>query len=288
MEHEVESAVPDVFKRIREQYASLSRQQAAIADVILEQGLEVAFLSCNQLAAASGTSPATVVRFTRQFGYAKYLDFIDELHGLLVEGHRPMSKLTESLSAAEGAGPTLENAKAFDIQSLLDLGNFQQEDALLAAVKSLIGARRIYVTAARSAYSLAYYAGFLLREMAPNVEYFPSGAEDAFERLETAGSEDVLLVISFRRYARNSHQLVRFAAERCMRVIALTDAPASPLCTHADVVLYGPSTAPFYSYVAPMAVLNALVWGFARAKRDEVAAVLDQRQKMLLAQKVFI
>ena len=277
-----------VFERIRERYGSFSKQQKAIADHILEVGLEVAFLSCNQLAQASGTSPATVVRFTQSLGYARYTDFVDELHGLLVEGHRPMSKLSESLSANEGRGVTLENSSAFDIQSVLDLAEFQQEQPLTDSVKLLIEAKRVFVTGARSAYSLAYYAGFLLREMAHNVQYFPSGAEDAFERMETAGREDVLLVVSFRRYARSSYRLARFAAERNVRVIALTDAPTSPLRSYADVVLYGPSTAPFYSYVAPMTVLNALIWGFARAKSDEVATILDQRQQMLLTQKVFI
>lgn len=288
MSDDTPNAVPDVFRRIQDLYPSLSKQQAVIADAILEQGLEVAFLSCNQLANASGASPATVVRFIRSVGYAKYVDFIDELNGMLLEGRRPMSKLTQSLSANEGAGPTVENTRAFDIQSILDLADFEQEASMAAALKLLVDAKRILVTGARSAYSLAYYAGFLLREMAHNVEYFPSGAEDAFERLENAGSEDVMLVVAFHRYARSSYRLARFAAERKVRVISMTDALDSPMRSVADVALYGPSSAPFYSYVAPMTVLNALVWGYARAKRAEVSEILDQRQRVLIAEKIFL
>ena len=288
MSEVVSASPPDAFERIRANYDSFSKQQKAVADYILEQGLEIAFVSCNQLAHASGTSPATVIRFTQQLGYAKYMDFVDELHGMLLDGHRPMSKLTEALSTREGGPATLEQSRALDIQSILDLADFQQEGALADAVGLLIGARRIFVSGARSAYSLAYYAGFLLREMAHNVQHFPSGAEDAYERLETASAEDVLLVVTFRRYARTSHRLAQYAAGRAVKLIAVTDGPTAPITTLADVSLLAPNTAPIYSYVAPMTVLNALIWGFAQAKSDEIATMLEQRQQMLLSQKVFI
>ena len=283
-----QESTPTIFNRLREIYGTFSKQQRAIADHLMNLGPEAAFLSCNQLAKASGTSPATVVRFMRILGYPKYNYFIDELHALLIEGHRPMSKLTASLSGAEGAGPTLENSGSFDIQSIVDLSECQQEQVLVSAIDLLVRARRIFITGARSAFSLAYYSGFLLGEMANNVQYFPSGAENAFERIENAGPDDVLLVISFHRYARSSHQLARYSAENNVNVIALTDSLNAPISTFSDIVLLGPSKTPFYSYVAPMTVLNALIWGFARAKKEDVSDILEQRQNMLLSQNVFI
>jgi len=282
------ATTPTIFDRLRESYGTYSRQQKAIADHLLNLGTEAAFLSCNQLAKASGTSPATVVRFMRSLGYPKYNYFIEELHALLIEGHRPMSKLTASLSSNEGTGPTLENSGSFDIQSILDLSEYQQEQILEDAIDLLVRAQRIFITGARSAFSLAHYTGFLLGEMANNVQYFPSGAEDAFERLETAGPDDVVLIISFHRYARTSHQLARFSAENKVNVIALTDSPNAPITIFSDVVLLGPSRTPFYSYVAPMAVLNALIWGFARVNKQDVSDILKQRQNMLLSQNVFV
>jgi DNA-binding MurR/RpiR family transcriptional regulator len=281
-------STPTIFDRLRETYSTFSRQQKAIADHLLNLGPEAAFLSCNQLAKASGTSPATVVRFMQSLGYPKYNYFIEELHALLIKGHRPMSKLTASLSGDEGAGPTLENSGSFDIQSILDLSECQQEQILVSAIELLVSARRIFITGARSAFSLAHYTGFLLSEMANNVQYFPAGAEDGFERLETAGPDDVLLVISFHRYARSAHQLARYSAKNKTKVIALTDSLNAPIGIFSDIVLLGPSRTPFYSYVAPMAVLNALIWGFARAKSDDVSDILEQRQNMLLSQKIFI
>ena len=182
-----------------------------------------------------------------------------------------MSKLTESLSATEGAGPTLENAKAFDIQSLLDLGNFQQEDALLDAVKSLIGARRIYVTGARSAYSLAYYAGVPAARDGAQRRVFPVRRRGC---LRTPGNGRKRGCPSRRFVSPLRPQFAsigplcggtkhaRHRADRCPGIAAMPPTPTS-FCM-------GQARRPFYSYVAPMAVLNALIWGLCprQAGRD--------------------
>jgi DNA-binding MurR/RpiR family transcriptional regulator len=278
-----------VFDHIRERYGTLSKQQRAVADLILERGLEAAFLSTNQIGEASGTSAATVVRFTQLLGFEKFSDFAGELHDLVLSGSQPMSKLKASLEAtADDQRPTLSNTLRHEMEGLAALAKLQQDATLAEAVRLLAGANRIYVTGARSANTLASYIGFLLREMIDNVDYLPAGAENAFETLENGGPKDVLLAISFRRYARSSYRLVEFARKRGIRVIALTDARTSPLVPHAAVALIAPTTTPFYSYVAPMAVLNALLWGFARAKGDRIVRSFEKRQQMLLEQEVFV
>ena len=279
---------PGAFECIRGRYETFTKQQKVIADFILGKGLQIAFMSCNQLAQASGTSPATVIRFTQTLGYKSYLDFADELHAVLLQGHRPMSKLKEAIDANDDPVATLERGCYFEIESIADLPRLQQEASLLQAVRLLSDAKRIYVTAARSAYSLAVYSGFLFKELVNAVQHFPSGAEDAYERLEDASTSDVLLVITFQRYARSSYRLAQFAAERSVKIIALTDVPTSPVSGFADVTLFAPSKAPFFSYVAPMAILDALIWGFSRERSEDIAAILEKRQQMLLEQKVFI
>ena len=199
-----------------------------------------------------------------------------------------MSQLRASLEPTEGMIPTLADTVSQEIESLSHLADLQQEAAVTAAVSMLGKARRILVTGARSAYSVAYYAGFLLRELLDNVWYFPAGAEDAYEMLEKAGDEDVLLAVSFLRYARSSHRLVEFAAERNVRIVALTDGPISPIAPRAEVSLFAPSLTPFHSYVAAMTVVDVLVSAVAQSSRERIAADFEKRQQMLLEQQVFV
>lgn len=278
----------NVFDRIRSRYGSLSRQQKAIADFVLTCGLEVAFMSSNQIGEGSGTSAATVVRFAQMLGYESFVDLSEELHGLVLKGSRPMSQLEASLGTTDGSAPSIAKTVHHEIDSMARLDDLQQEAAAARAIELLSEARRIFVVGARSAYAVAYYAGFLLGELADNVRHFQAGTDDALEILERAGPEDVLLAVSFLRYARSSYRLVEFAADRGVRIVALTDGPASPIVPRAEVVLFAPSATPFHSYAAAMAVVDMVIWGFAWANRERFAGALEIRLQMLLEQKVFV
>ena len=55
------------------------------------------------------------------------------------------------------------------------------------------------------------------------------GTEVAAGRLMNIGPKDLLIAISFPRYASDAVMLTRYARDRCAHVIALTDSMASPL-----------------------------------------------------------
>lgn len=245
-------------------------------------------MSSNRIGEAAGASAATVVRFAQMLGFENFIDFSKELHGLVLADKRPMSQLKASLETPDGSAPTVATTVHHEVDSLVRLDGLQQEAGAARAIELLSKARRIFVVGARSAYAVAYYAGFLLGELADNVRYFQAGGDDALEIVERAGPEDVLLAVSFLRYARSTYRLVEFAADRGVRVIAITDGPASPIVSRAEVALFAPSATPFHSYVAAMAVVDLMIWGFAQANSERLAGSFENRLQMLLEQKVFV
>jgi DNA-binding MurR/RpiR family transcriptional regulator len=77
------------------------------------------------------------------------------------------------------------------------------------------------------------------------VEY--GGTEVAAGRLMTIGPEDLLIAITFPRYASDVVRLAHYAKDRGAGIVALTDSPASPLMPIADEVLLAPSEHPVLS-----------------------------------------
>jgi len=278
----------NLFDRIQPEHNSFSKQQRAICECILEKGLEVAFMSAKQLAEASNTSPATVVRFTKRLGYSSYLDFTAELHQMIVKDYRPMGKLREAMESRDSTKVSLEHTVAHENNSISAITKLNTEEVIHEITQQLCKARKIYITGARSAYTLVYYFGFLLRELVNNVVYFRSSADDAFEQLEVGSKEDLLFMISFRRYARSSHHLIQFGRQKGLKIVGLTDVPNSPLCRFCDLILFAPNNTPFYSYTAAMSLINSLIWGFASTKGDDLLESLHKRQRMLLEQDVFV
>ncbi len=87
------------------------------------------------------------------------------------------------------------------------------------------------------------------------------GTEVAAGRLMGIGPDDLLIAITFPRYASDVVQLVRYARDRGARVVALTDSPAAPIAPLADRVLFAPADHPTLSssMVAAVAIAEALV-----------------------------
>jgi len=278
----------NLFDILREGYPSFSKQQKAIADFILAKGLEASYMTTLEIAEETASSAATVVRFTQSLGYASFSDFTRDLQTMMLKGFTPMTKLRESMDSNSGESGSLSLTCRYETENLFHLLEMKQNEAFEEASELMAKAGRIYLTGARSAFSLVYYGGFLLRELVHNVFYFPSGSESVYEDLEDISSKDVLISVCFHRYARNTVKLTSFASRKGAKIIALTDGTNSPLRPFSDVVLSAPNNAPFYSYVPAMAILDGLIWAFAKKKKVEIADKVEQRLHMLLDNEVFI
>lgn len=71
----------DVFTRIKEHYAKMSKGHKAIADYILEHFDQAVFMTAARLGETLGISESTVVRFAAGIGYDGYPKFQRALEG---------------------------------------------------------------------------------------------------------------------------------------------------------------------------------------------------------------
>jgi DNA-binding MurR/RpiR family transcriptional regulator len=106
------------------------------------------------------------------------------------------------------------------------------------------------------------------------------GTEVAAGRLMNIGPEDVLIAVTFPRYASDVVRLARYARDRGAKVFALTDSAASPLAPLADIVLLAPAEHPTLSssMVAAVAIAETLVATvmLSDSANAERAALLDE------------
>jgi len=83
---------------------------------------------------------------------------------------------------------------------------------------------------------------------------------------------DVLLGISFPRYATRTLEAMALAKNRGARVIALTDGRMSPLCEASDFCLVARTDMASFvdSLAAPLSVVNALIVSLGLRRKDEL------------------
>ena len=255
----------------------------SIADFLLRNPVRATAWGIEELAANTQTSTATLSRFARALGFSGFgalrSGMADALQTALQPVFQPVDKLRNVLQRKDKSG---SNGKPIIAESLdASVSNFQAAAAGLNPAMLIATAHKIL--AAETVYTLgfgisAHLSAMLALDLQPfcrqaiNVVEF-GGTEVAAGRLMNIGPKDLLISISFPRYASDAVMLTRYARDRCAHVIALTDSMASPLVNWSHDVLVAPATHPVLSssYTAALLVIEALVTSLMVSGDNQVA-----------------
>lgn len=254
-----------VGKRLLEKLKDGSPQQRRLAEHLLRNPVTAASRGIDDLAASAAVSPATVSRFARDFGCASYAAFRILLGDAIGEALDPVSKLREGFGRKGGEGAAAESLAA--ARAHLDALAGPRTAAQIRALARRIGpARYVYVMGFGMSAHLAAMLALGLqpyRDGVINVVQF-GGTEVAAGRILGAAAGDLLIAISFPRYASDAVHLARYARDQGARIAAITDSVASPLARYADDLLTAPALHPVLSSssLPGLAMIEALAAEF--------------------------
>ncbi len=253
---------------------------------MLYNPLDTATMTIEGLAARSGTSTATVTRFVRALGYGNYADFRASLSTALKFALAPVEELAGARVAAGSIFSTMMLALKDDAANLDDALEGLDELALDRAVGLLLKARRIFIIGSGASHHVAaFLEDGLALYLQADVVFAASrgGPERALRHMLSAGPEDVVVAISLPRYSRTTLDLAKFARERGTPLLALTDAPTSPLAAIAEIALFAPARNRFLpnSPTAAFAMADALITVLARERPDSVDALKQISERLI-------
>ena len=222
-------------------------------------------------------------RFARALGFSGFgalrSGMADAVQAAMQPVFHPVDKLRNVLQRKDEGGSSGNPVIAESLDA--SVGNVQSAAAGLNPSMLVSIAHKIL--AAETVYTLgfgisAHLSAMLALDLQPfcrqaiNVVEF-GGTEVAAGRLMNIGPKDLLISISFPRYASDAVMLTRYARDRCAHVIALTDSMASPLVTWSHDVLVAPASHPVLSssYTAALLVIEALVTSLMVSGTNQVA-----------------
>jgi DNA-binding MurR/RpiR family transcriptional regulator len=224
---------PGALIRLRGLYPSLKTALQKVADVILRQPEMAIYASVNEVAAASGVSEATVMRFCRILGFRGFQDFKIALARELVS---PLQRLHEEVS--EGDEPAIVVRKVFqaNIAALQDTLEVLNMKAIQQAAQLLLHARQILIIGVGASGPVVLDAGNKFLRLGLDV-HCPFDAHLQMMAAALLSPEDVVLAISHSGSTRDAVETARVAREAGAQVICLTNNSLSPLTRFSDLVL---------------------------------------------------
>jgi DNA-binding MurR/RpiR family transcriptional regulator len=276
----------DLANRIARVYPSLSNGHRKAADFVLQNPLDTATMTIEGLAEKSGTSTATVTRFVRALGYRSYGDFRVSLSAALKFAMAPVESFAGARAVAGSVFSTMTIALKDEAANLDDALSTMDEDTVNRAVAALLKARRIFIVGSGASHHIAaFLEDGLALYLEADVVFAASrgGPERAIRHMLSASPDDLVVAISMPRYSRTTLDLGNFARKRGAPLLAITDAPSSPLAAIADMTLFAPARNRFLpnSPTAAFAVADALITTLARERPDAVEALQSLSESLL-------
>mgnify|MGYP006285631557 CR=1 FL=1 len=225
---------------IHEKYGILTAKGKHLADFVLSSPEKAVFMTTRQLAAAVGTSEATVVRFVRQLGFKNYAFFINTLRDLidrdltLVERGRMRHLVTGSEDAE------LDRMINQDIRSIRAMHKTIDPATVLAVCRVLKSAPAVYVMGSRLSYSSAHYMGWTMSKIRSSVNILNGSDRTSMDQMVFAPEGAVVVVIATSRYPNELIRLGKIPRRQGLCQVLITDSTSCPLVQFSDNILITP------------------------------------------------
>jgi DNA-binding MurR/RpiR family transcriptional regulator len=275
----------NVLKLIEERYESLSKTHKKLANYIQANIHDLPFLSINELGDRAGVSIASITRFTREISFAGYADFQRSLSQLVQKDITPFHSL-KSLIQEDSNGSFLMQTIKNNAYALDTLYNENLEKSFEIAIQKIQKARKIYIIASRSSYSVGYYIYFMLQRFLDNVCLI-NGVGDLSNHLLYVEKTDCLIAVSYTRYTKTTYKVVNHFFSKGCNVISITDTHTSPIALKSSQILLAQNTAS-YSLVGAMTLANCLVAALAKANLPESLERMKQQDQIALENGIYL
>lgn len=274
--------------KIKSKYNALSSSHKLIAEYIIRNCDQTAFLTASQLGAMVSVSESTVIRFAVILGYPGYPDLQKDIQQDLQGRINMVSRFKKTDNMCSESGPTYEILHN-DISNMEKMVNNLDVDSFHKAVDEICETTRIYIVAQRSAYCLAEFMGFYLELLGKDVRVVPQGISSIFEQLMNLRKEDLVIGIGFPRYARGTVDGLALAEKQGARTLAITDNILSPLAQHSKTAIIVESD--LYSFIqsltVPLSIINTLITEVGRRQKDDTLKTLLRLEDIWTEYKIF-
>ena len=244
-----------------------------LGEYVLSNPRKAVFMTTRELAAACGSSEATVVRFVAQLGYTGgYGEFLQELRAT-VDAELTLLDRSAILEAGGPGSHAFKQRILEEIHNLKLLYKSIPENSLNRVVQVVKDCRSLYIIGSRLSFTLAYFMGWMLMKARPNVHILNGSDSTCIDRLYMAPPESLVIIISVSRYPTELVRLGKVARRLNQDLLLITDSHRCPLISFASHCLVAPCLqipASFKHITALLLLINFIVM--------EVSALDGDRQ----------
>lgn len=226
---------------IRKILANLERMSPADREIgrfIAEHPEKMLGLSSAALAAETGRSQSSVVKFSQKLGFASYQDLkLAVSSGRVQDWRLPGGAIHGSIEQGDGFGTILEKLISSKYRAMRETMAANGAREIGRAVEALAAARRIYLMGVGASSLVASDLSYKLMKLGRVVV---QNGDAHVQMANVAGMtpEDALLAISYSGASMETLRVAELAKGRGAVLVAMTGMQDNPLARLADILLH--------------------------------------------------
>ncbi|MBN1953982.1 MAG: MurR/RpiR family transcriptional regulator [Anaerolineae bacterium] len=254
-------------EKIKQAYETLTPSFKRLGKFILNNELEVAFMTATELAQAMDVDAATVVRFSQTVGYRGYRELAKELRETVRQDlQATYVDLDKAKTVTEKLQALLENER-----SNLGIAVAQVTDHAAEIVTLLARAKRVWIIGEASGQYLAPYFASHLRAAGINANAVDADPAEAAWALWELGEKDLVVGLGVSGTGLDTAAALRFARERGAATAALSVSAVAPPAQVAEHVLVCASSTPVgVPSDASLVTLMLVLWQALLARKKNL------------------
>ena len=262
-------------------YTKLTKSQKRIAEYIIRNPDEAAFLSAKALGKKVNVSDATVIRLSNALGISGFA----ELQKILQSQLKGKLASSEKLKHTRIARRSDIYSLIFDssIKNILKAQGEVSTSKLDEVTKVLDSAKKIFVMGLRRSHSLAFHLYYNLSRILNKVFLIESAYGIKYDQITEIGIHDVLVTVSFPRYTKETLEVTKIAKRKGATIIAITDNSLSPIGQLADISLFWGYDSPFFfgSHAGALVIVDCIIGGLSLRHRKRYVDRLAELEETL-------
>jgi len=226
-----------INEAITEKVNSFTKGQHLLARFITEHCDKAAFMSSFDLAAVTGVSQSTVIRFANALGFQGYGDFQDALQVELKYRLTTLERFEMAEEDSSSDGEMLNTIAMHDALNIKKNLSLNPMDALHNLCTRLMLSSKVYIYGQGFSACAAMYLASYLRILLPNVCCINQLGMEPLSVASGMDAGDLLLCIGFPTHQRATMELLAFAREQEVCTAIISESHDSALAKEADISL---------------------------------------------------
>ncbi len=273
-----------VLERLTEEWSALTPEAQKAARYVLENPRDVGVSTVREIAEAARVKPNTFVRMARQVGFEGYDDFREPFREAIRRGqvsYPDRVRWLQEVRRSGDLGGLYADQVAAAISNIEETFAGISAEALKSAADAIWNCRQVFVMGVGVNNANARNFTYLASTGMTRFHTIPRAGSVATDDLAWADNRDVLIAITCNPYRSEVIDAVRIAREQGVKVVAISDSPASPIILGAQHGFVVAADTPqfFPSSVSTIALLETLLSFVIAVSSEEIVERVETFHK---------